>query len=162
METAPVPPPRRQRGGWSTKTRPVEERFWEKVDATGDCWEWTGAKTPTGYGTFFPTRSTPMRAYRFVWELLIGPIPEGMQIDHMCLNTRCVNPLHLRLATPRDNALRGHSRPALNARKTHCNEGHPLSGDNLRIYRNGRVCVACERRRNLAISARRRAERQAA
>lgn len=147
MKNAPASPPRRQRGGWSTSPRPVEERFWEKVDASGDCWEWTGSQTPTGYGTFFPTRSTPVRAYRFAWELLIGPIPEGMQIDHMCMNTRCVNPLHLRLATPRENTLRGHSRSAINARKTHCNQGHPLSGDNLRQVRKGRSCIACEQRR---------------
>jgi hypothetical protein len=142
--------------------RPAEERFWEKVDARGDCWEWTGAATPTGYGTFFPTRTAPTRAYRYAWESLIGPIPAGMTLDHLCGNRRCVNPDHLRVATQRENALRGHSPAARNARKTHCNHGHSLSADNLHMTPKGRrECVACRRRRGRETNARRRNERGA-
>lgn len=134
--------------GSSTKRRPAEERFWEKVDAHGDCWEWLGSATPTGYGTFFPTRNTPVRAYRYAWESLVGPIPPGMTIDHQCNNPRCVNPDHLRVMSLGENCLLGHSPAALNARKTHCLHGHPLSGDNCRITTQGyRLCLACAQRR---------------
>lgn len=132
--------------GSSTKQRPADERFWEKVDARGDCWEWLGSATPTGYGTFFPTRNTPVRAYRYAWESLVSPIPEGMTIDHQCNNPRCVNPDHLRVLSLGANSLLGHGPAAMNARKTHCKRGHPFSGANLGIRPDGtRWCRECDR-----------------
>lgn len=95
-------------------------------------------------------------AHVYSWELANGPVPAGMTIDHLChtpescaggpacQHRRCVNPAHLTLATYRDNALRGSSPAAINARKTHCPRGHPLSGDNLFVnVRGARVCRAC-------------------
>ena len=78
-----------------------EERFWAKVDKTGECWLWTAA-TDRGYGFFFNgTKMVP--AHRWAYENSTGPIPEGMLIDHICHTKACVNPAHLRLATQKQN-----------------------------------------------------------
>jgi hypothetical protein len=77
--------------------------------------------------------------------LLVGPIPEGKQLDHLCRNRACINPEHLEPVTAKENILRGESFSAKNARKTHCIHGHELSGDNLRILKHGRVCLECRR-----------------
>ena len=81
---------------------PVEERFWHKVDRSGDCWLWTGVVHRKGYGQFGDGQRI-VQAHRFSYELVNGQIPEGMQIDHMCHTRRCVNPEHLRLATNKQN-----------------------------------------------------------
>jgi hypothetical protein len=127
-------------------------RFWAKVDKTGatGCWEWTAAKYKDGYGNFrFDEHNH--RAHRLSYEYLVGPIPAGLVIDHLCRNIVCVNPDHLEPVTPRENILRGQTLPAANARKTHCAHGHPLSGPNLYLEpKNGkRHCRIC-RAANLA------------
>lgn len=121
-------------------------------ESTG-CWNWTGSKLPSGYGIRGrPSRkSTVSEAYvhRAMWSFLVGPIPKGLVIDHLCRNTSCCNPKHLRCATQRDNLLSGVGCCAMNHRKTHCKNGHPLSGGNLvnRLRKDGsirRVCKACK------------------
>jgi len=84
------------------KAKPVSERFWPKVDKSGDCWEWTASKTPYGYGHFNHSKKW-VGAHRLSWQLTNGPIPDGMQVDHMCHNRGCVRPGHLRLVTPKQN-----------------------------------------------------------
>lgn len=81
---------------------PVEERFDLYVDKSGDCWNWTGGKFRAGYGSFNPGGQN-VRAHRFAFELANGPIPEGAEIDHICLNRGCVRPEHLRLTTRKQN-----------------------------------------------------------
>lgn len=79
-----------------------EARFWDKVKRGPGCWIWQGAPMVTGYGgiRFGGKNKT---AHRVSYELNVGPIPEGMQIDHACRNRLCVNPAHLRLATDGQN-----------------------------------------------------------
>lgn len=118
-------------------TRPLADRFWEKVErlGPGDCWEWKGALRGTHpdqqYGQLWNGKK-PERAHRISYELHNGPIPDGLVIDHVCRNRKCVNPAHLRAVTPRVNGTENNLSPfATNARKTHCKKGHPLTGENL-------------------------------
>lgn len=122
----------------------VDDRFWSRVDADGDCWEWTGS-TREGYGAVrFRGRNT--LAHRVSYEHLVGPIPEGLELDHLCRNRRCVNPDHLEPVTHRENLLRGPSFSAKNARKSHCLRGHPFDEWNTWRDRKGsRHCRACHR-----------------
>ena len=81
------------------KRAPFLERFWSRVDKSGECWVWKGSTATGGYGTI-----DRMRAHRVSWELANrGTIPAGMFIDHICRNPSCVRPDHLRLATPKQN-----------------------------------------------------------
>lgn len=132
----------------------AEERFWEKVHRFSDgCWFWlaTGGQGRSGeYGSFW-NGERKVLAHRYAYELLVGPIPEGLTLDHLCRNTRCVNPAHLEPVTNKENTLRGFGWAGENARKTHCVNGHPLSGDNLlqEPSRPGeRLCRACRAQSN--------------
>ncbi len=135
------------------KSRPLRERFQDKVAvSTGGCWEWSGCVTSDGYGLIGVRKgghSTSLKAHRVAYELYIGPIPDGLQIDHLCRNRRCVNPQHLEPVTCRENVLRGEGLAAKAALKTHCKRGHLF--DEANTYRRGRAryCRACpnEKRR---------------
>lgn len=100
------------------KRRPAADRFWEKVDKAGPvmpgmdtpCWVWTGAIGGGDYGYFMvvsPYEGHAQRAHRVAYELLVGPIPDGLVLDHLCFNTRCVNPTHLEPVTQYENVMRG-------------------------------------------------------
>lgn len=93
-------------------------RFWAKVDrTTGDaCWPWTARLDRDGYGTLKMPTGRSIRAHRFAYELLVGPIPEGLVIDHLCRNRRCVNPAHLEPVTAEENWRRGDAPSAISAR----------------------------------------------
>lgn len=122
------------------------DRFWTDVSfRPGSCWLWNG-KTTLGYG-YFCAEGRMFYAHRFAWEQENGAIPKGLDIDHLCRTRDCVNPAHMEPVTRRENVLRGNSRNALNAAKTLCDKGHPLSGDNLYTYPSGnRGCRDCRRR----------------
>jgi hypothetical protein len=129
-----------------------------KPQANG-CWLWTGEGNSDGYGMFRPIPGKPRyMAHRYSYEQLVGPIPDGMQIDHKChtddqgcpggrdcIHRRCVNPAHLEPVTPSENTIR--QRHAGRA-KTHCPKGHPYEGDNLIVWTDGkRRCRECEHTR---------------
>lgn len=133
------------------KPVPLWDRFWPKVDTTGPCWEWTASKNHLGYGQVsreYPDRRLGM-AHRVAYELLVGPIPEGKELDHLCRNPSCVNPDHLEPVTHAENMRRApYDAPASKRAKTHCPAGHPYSGENLYVNPKGRrECRACRKQR---------------
>lgn len=124
----------------------LEERFWAKVNKTDDCWLWT-ATTAHGYGNFrFDGKM--VRAHRFAYTLLVGPIPAGLEIDHLCRIRACVNPFHLEPVTHRENGLRGDGVAGRRHRQTHCLRGHIF--DETNTYRTPtrpatRTCLTCQK-----------------
>ena len=116
------------------------------------CWDWVGP-TLNGYGimgSLVPRQNRNIRAHRHYYECEYGPIPKGLQIDHLCRNRKCVRPDHLEAVTSRENTLRGVSLAAVRARKTHCQRGHPFTDENTRCERgHSRRCITCERARDV-------------
>lgn len=126
------------------KKRPVAARLWEKVPSrpTEGCWLWIGCPKPNGYGVL-RVGGKNVYAHRLSYELLVGPIPDGLTIDHLCGVRNCVNPAHLEPVTRGENCLRGGSPLAQNARKTHCKHGHEFTVENTSLVKNGRQCRTC-------------------
>lgn len=127
----------------------AEARFWRFVQKdAGGCWNWTGVLFG-GYGRLFLRRGRAgvARAHRFSYELLVGPIPDGLDLDHLCRNRRCVNPAHLEPVTCGENVVRSPiSRPGQQVRQTHCKRGHLFDAENTHVTPKGkRHCRACDR-----------------
>jgi hypothetical protein len=118
------------------------------VVSENGCHIWCGYKDKKGYGRVqFKGRVQFAHRARYIRE--VGPIPEGMDLDHFaCETPACCNPAHVRPVTRRENVLRGRGITAMQAARTHCPQGHPYSGDNLRVLPtqgNARYCRACAR-----------------
>lgn len=130
------------------------ERFMAKVgepDAATGCWPWLAAKSREGYGAFY--LNGRVSAHRVSYELHVGPIPEGLTIDHLCRNTSCVNPAHLEPVTNRENILRSDNFAGRYARQTHCKRGHLYSPETLYDRPGRRDCRLCRRARTLEAKA---------
>ena len=136
------------RGRWN-RIPPPENRY--VVTETG-CWEWTGGRTYHGYARVYPDgRSKPsISAHVWFYERLVGKVPPGMELDHLCRNRICVNPAHMEVVTHKVNTLRGNNPCAINARATVCSRGHEFA-DHTYIepktgYRYCRVCMTIRQR----------------
>lgn len=148
------------------RCKPLEDRLWAKVRVLpSGCWEWTG-HTSHGYGKISRGRrgegmvGTHVAAY----ELVVGLVPRGLQLDHLCRVRRCCNPAHLEPVTCRENLRRGNGWSGRHYRKTHCPAGHPLDGANLSRYhlrRGERKCLTCHAARERRRKARLREEKVA-
>jgi hypothetical protein len=136
----------------TTDLRPRPEpdyaaRWWSKVERGGahECWPWRGTVLDVGYGQFAVNRKRYL-AHRYGYELLVGPIPAGLQLDHVkargCTRTDCVNPAHLEPVTSAENLRRSEAISTINARKTHCSKGHALVK---RGADGKRFCRPCKR-----------------
>lgn len=153
--------PRAERGRLGSKARhekwkamPLQQRveaFFTPEPNSG-CWLWHGTIDGAGYGRLKRSGLGTDKAHRIVWTLHRGPIQQGLVIDHICRVKSCVNPDHLRVVTRQQNTIENSmSGPALNAAKTHCFRGHPLTGPDaeIRLYRKSiRRCLRCERINN--------------
>lgn len=128
---------------YSPRAGGLAERVWVKLDKSGRCWEWTGTiDAVSGYGRIQVDGSCRY-SHRVVYELLVEPIPEGLQLDHLCRNRACCNPAHLEPVTGKVNVERSER-----AQRSHCQQGHPYAGENLYVYtdKHGyehRICRIC-------------------
>lgn len=133
-------------------------RFWVKVEKTDGCWLWRARIDRLGYGQF-GWRSGPnprpfVLVHRFAYELVIGPIPDGLELDHLCRVRHCCNPDHLEPVTHAENMRR-----SAGALKTHCKNGHEFTPENTAPQKgsSGRSCRICRRAANQRYKARLRA-----
>src|SRR5690606_24154407 len=123
-------------------------RFWPKVDKQEDgCWLWAATKNQDGYGRFWHNGRL-CSAHRVAYEMLVGPIPEGTELDHLCRVRACVNPVHLEAVTHKENVFRSPINPTtIWAARDHCHRGHEYTPEN--TYRNPkkpntRCCRQCQ------------------
>lgn len=128
-------------------------RFWDKVAPCpmSGCWLWTGVLSTTGYGQIGAHSERdgkwrPRNAYRFAFEILVGAVPVGLELDHLCRVRSCVNPGHMEPVTHAENMARVPWGAAqIQLAKTHCPSGHPYSGSNLVVEPGARRCLTCLR-----------------
>lgn len=125
-------------------------RFLDKASLTGACWEWQAYRNADGYGQFRVGTQT-CRAHRVSYEHFVGPIPEGLQLDHLCRNRGCVRPSHLEPVTGQENVVRGDGPTLLQERNvatTHCPAGHEYTPENTHMWSGWRYCRQCRRDRD--------------
>ena len=129
----------------SRDTRNEKQEFLlAKVNQSGECWEWRAAVGRDGYGRVGFAGKIWL-AHRLAYELFVGPIPVGLDLDHLCRNRRCVNPAHLEPVTRRENLRRGRN---WHREKTHCKYGHEFTTENTYgRHDGGRDCRACRNAR---------------
>lgn len=108
------------------------------------CWLWTGSEKANGYGAI-TVDGRGWRAHRYAYVAAFGAIAEGMELDHVCRNRRCVNPFHLRQVSHRENTLSGETITAHAAQQTHCKRGHELTPESVYENGRGRQCKQCAR-----------------
>lgn len=146
-------------------TEAVLERLLAKVEYTpGGCWVWTGSRDPNGYGQI-AVDGRPRKAHRVAYAALVGPIPDGLQLDHLCRVRACVNPDHLEPVTLRENVARGTGKAAVVLRTGRCQRGHDMSPGSPNAHvcpDGGRYCRACKNEYRRAWAAAKRAKAAAA
>lgn len=137
--------------------------FWARVrqGPTSDCWPWVGTFNRSGYGRVHRW-GRQEQTHRVAYELAVGPIEPGMEIDHLCRNRACCNPAHMEVVTHRENTMRGQTIVAAAAARTHCPRGHPYDEVNTYFHPScGRMCRTCQREHKRAYKRRKRLEREA-
>lgn len=131
----------------------IAERFWRQVDTTGGshaCWPWLGHQNGHGYGRFSVASKQPV-AHRYAYEAVVGEVPPGMVLDHICKTRHCVNPSHLEAVTQDENLARG----SRGRYRQECQRGHTYTEESTghdHGRRYCRICANARRRERLAIS----------
>lgn len=134
----------------------LEQRFMAKVFIFPDgCWLWIASTARGGYGQFNDGR-TMRRAHRWAYEHFVGPIPEGLDLDHLCRVRACVNPAHLEPVTRSVNLKRGYAARGV---RTHCAQNHAFTPENTFQRPRGRGCRTCRNNASRVSKARARAAR---
>ena len=119
-------------------------RLMSCIGDPSQCWVLPSQANPMRYATVrINGRATT--AHRAMYQILVGPIPDGLQLDHLCRNRSCFNPKHLEPVTCQENLLRGHTHAAANSKKTHCRRGHAYDATNTILIATGRACRECGR-----------------
>lgn len=145
----PFPRPKRSPGGriYARRGAPLIERIAGHLvfPDDSDCWLWDGAHTPAGYAHMNLGGGRYGHVDRALYEILLGPIPEGLELDHLCRNRGCVSPWHVEPVTHTENVRRGAAAFALQTGR--CARGHERSPENTYVRRDGRIshCLACRR-----------------
>src|SRR5882672_3116293 len=123
----------------------LPDRFWRKVspEPMSGCWIWT-ATLRSGYGRFWEGHLRT--AHRLAYETMVGTVPDGLELDHLCRTRCCVNPAHLEAVTRTVNMRRGGSPIAQHHAKTQCSNGHAFDDVNTYRWRKRRYCKACIKR----------------
>lgn len=128
----------------TVRVLPPVERFLAQTVRDGECLVWTGAKDSNGYG-LFGLDGVSVGAHRFAYATARGPVPDGLELDHLCRNRACVRLSHLEAVTKYENMRRGESPFAKNLRVTACPQGHEYTDENIWRYRGSRYCRECRR-----------------
>ena len=139
---------------WTPLGTPLAERLarMSEINPETGCWDWLARKATNGYG-HISIHHEKVGAHRAAYETFVGPIPDGLTVDHLCFNRACINPEHMRLLTASDNA-----RNQRLSFATHCAKGHEFTPENTAWWRNGRRdgsrprrrCRACRKGRSAA------------
>lgn len=126
----------------------LPDRIESKINKSETCWLWISGINRSGYG-FASWQGKRILTHRLMYELLVGPVPEGLQIDHLCRNRACCNPAHLEVVTLRENVRRrGGGQSRIDREKTHCPKSHPYDEKNTYKDKRGRrYCRSCHRER---------------
>lgn len=148
------------------RTRPAIERFLKRLNITDTCWEWDGPRNDRGYGVFpfKRERSNAIQSHKFLWEYINGPVPDGLELDHLCMNKACCRPSHLEAVTGDENKHRWSE--SVRARKV-CAAGHEFTEANTYVHpvRGTKRCRRCradaEASRRIALATRHAIEKEA-
>ncbi|WP_416351937.1 HNH endonuclease signature motif containing protein [Subtercola sp. RTI3] len=119
--------------------RNTEDTFWQKVEPTGFCWLWTGKLGPEGYALYW-LKDRTVAVHRLAYELLIGSIPKGLVLDHLCRIRNCVNPDHLEPVTDTENSIRGNR---FKVERDACLHGHAWTIENTLACGDSKRCRQC-------------------
>lgn len=123
--------------------RSVRDRLMQYTDRSGECWLWTASLRSGGYAQIY-VNGRILAAHRVAYEEFVGPIPDGLQLDHLCRVRRCINPVHVEPVTLRENVARGVGKASHALRTNRCVNGHEFTSKNTRSRPGGRRCRACE------------------
>ena len=127
-------------------TKEESDRFWTKVDKSGDCWEWKSLHHKSGHGKF-KLRGRMLGAHRIAYHAIVGEIGAGIELHHTCHNPGCVNPAHLQPLTKSEHS-RLNPMSIAQASQTHCKRGHAFTDENTYLWRGRRYCRECQRARD--------------